>query len=141
VPKDTRDQRFRTPVGTAFNPRALPADEKGMVDALTGLPDRRSYQDRLEIEVERARRFRTQLTLCRLRLGGPAGDCAVRKVASILRGGRRADEVFRIGGEEFAVLLPQTDVAGARVAADRIAQRVEAEVDTSVELGLSYRAL
>ena len=112
-----------------------------MVDALTGLPDRRSYYERLEIEVERARRFRTQLTLCLLRFGRPAGDAAVRKVASILRGGRRADEVFRIGGREFAVLLPQTDVDGARIAAGRIAQRVEAEIDGEVDLGMSYREL
>ena len=111
-----------------------------MVDALTGLPDRRSYQDRLEIEIERARRFRTKLTLCVIQLGLP-GDAVVRKVAAILRGGRRADEVFRIGGGQFAVLLPQTDVEGAKIAADRIAQRVEAEVDGDVELGLSYREL
>jgi diguanylate cyclase (GGDEF)-like protein len=112
-----------------------------MVDALTGLPDRRSYQDRLEIEVERTRRFRTQLTLCFLRVGRPAGDAVVRKVAAILRGGRRADEVFRIGGDEFAVLLPQTDVDGARIAAGRIERRVRAEVDGNVDLGLSYRAV
>ena len=111
-----------------------------MVDTLTGLPDRRSYQDRLEIEVERARRFRTQLTLCLLELGRPK-EAVVRKVASILRGGRRADEVFRIGGAQFAVLLPQTDLDGAHVAADRIAQRVEAEVDEDVKLGLTYREL
>lgn len=112
-----------------------------MLDALTGLPDRRSYQDRLEIEVERARRFRTKLTLCVIELGRPARGAVVRKVASILRGGRRADEVFRIGDDEFAVLLHQTDVDGARIAGDRIAQRVESEVDGEVELGVSYRAL
>ena len=58
--------------------------------------------------------------------GHPAGDEVIRKVAEILRGSLRGDDVpGRYGGEEFGVLLPDTPEAGAEVIAERIRRRIE----------------
>jgi diguanylate cyclase (GGDEF)-like protein len=104
-----------------------------MTDTLTGLPNRRAFDMRLALEFGRARRQGQSLSLLVLdvdyfkryndRYGHPAGDAALRTVAEVLMaaGSRAVDLAARIGGEEFAVLLPTTPIEGA---AD-IAQRVQ----------------
>lgn len=103
-------------------------------DALTGLPNRRAFEERLPVELARASRHGRPLALCLLdldgfkgvndRLGHPAGDEVLRAVGRILDGSRAADDCFRIGGDEFAILMPETSPTEARVAAERVAKRI-----------------
>ncbi|MGN6258218.1 MAG: diguanylate cyclase [Solirubrobacterales bacterium] len=104
-------------------------------DALTGLPNRRAFEERLPVELARANRRGRPLALCLLdldgfkgvndRLGHPAGDEVLRAVAHILDDSRAADDCFRIGGDEFAILMPETSRGEAIVAAERVAKRVQ----------------
>lgn len=111
-------------------------------DALTGLMNRRRFDERLAEEWERAARRGAPLSALMLdvdrfklfndRFGHPAGDAVLREVAAaLLRTLRDVDVVARYGGEEFVALLPETDLAGAAISAERIrtaiaAARVEA---------------
>jgi diguanylate cyclase (GGDEF)-like protein len=104
-------------------------------DSLTGLPNRRAFEERLPIELARAARS-GPVSLCLLdldgfkgvndRLGHPAGDEVLRQVGRILEESRMADDCFRIGGDEFAILMPGTDEDEAAVAATRIADQIAA---------------
>ena len=105
-----------------------------MTDSLTGLPNRRTFDARLRLELARARRTQHTLALLILdvdffkryndRYGHPAGDATLQAVADVLRQTffRPADLPARIGGEEFAVLLPETNAKGAMEIAERIKQ-------------------
>jgi diguanylate cyclase (GGDEF)-like protein len=107
-------------------------------DALTGLANRRAFDLRLAEEVSRAVRHGMALALLLVdvdhfkryndRHGHPAGDECLRRVAAVLRmhGRRPTDLVARIGGEEFALLLPHEDAAGALALAERCVQAVDA---------------
>jgi diguanylate cyclase (GGDEF)-like protein len=104
-------------------------------DALTGLPNRRAFEERLPVELARAARS-GPVSLCLLdldgfkgvndRLGHPAGDEVLRQVARILGDSRLADDCFRIGGDEFAIVMPGTNEDEAAIAADRIAEEIHA---------------
>ena len=112
------------------------ADDQGLSrrDPLTQLFNRRAYDERLVHEAERARRYEHPLALVLFdldgfrainqELGHPAGDQVLREVGLVLAGSRFADAAFRIGGDEFAVLLPETDLAGAEAVGDRLAAQI-----------------
>jgi len=111
----------------------------GRHDALTGLPNRRAYDERLAVEVSRASRYGWSLTLCLLdldgfkdvndRLGHPAGDEVLRLVAAVIDESRLTDDKFRIGGDEFAILMPKTPREDAALAATRLCHSIcEVEV-------------
>jgi diguanylate cyclase (GGDEF)-like protein len=106
-------------------------------DGLTGLPNRRSFFARLEIEFHRSRRFGNSLALLMLDIdhfknfndsyGHQVGDEALRAVGAALAGGIRSyDCAGRYGGEEFICFLPETVPADALVVAERLRQRVSA---------------
>ncbi len=107
------------------------------LDALTGVSNRRSFEEELTMEWRRATRTGSRLSLLMIdidgfkayndALGHPAGDSCLREVARIIdEGAKRAgDLVARYGGEEFAVLLPDTDSPGARALAERLRATVE----------------
>ncbi len=108
-----------------------------MSDPLTGLANHRAFRDALDAEVERARRHSRPLALAVIDVdhfksvndthGHVAGDQALVEVAARLtRSSRRGDIVARVGGEEFAWLLPETDRAGARRVAERARRAVAA---------------
>jgi diguanylate cyclase len=106
-------------------------------DTLTGLPNRRSLTETLHAEVRRHRRSGQALTLVLADVdhfkkvndthGHAAGDAVLRAVGRALVGGCRVtDLVGRFGGEEFLLLMPDTDLAGARVACEKLRERVQA---------------
>ena len=105
--------------------------ELSLTDPLTGIYNRRHFDLFLKNEVDRSQRFKRGLALIMLDIdhfkdyndsfGHPAGDKALQFVASCLREQRRsADVVARIGGEEFALILPETDADGALIVAEKI---------------------
>ena len=95
------------------------------LDGLTGIANRRRFDEAAHVEWQRGRRQRTPLALllCDVdhfklyndHLGHPAGDLCLKKMAAVLTGQlkRPADLAARYGGEEFTLLLPNTDLAGA----------------------------
>src|SRR5580700_7126680 len=81
-------------------------------DPLTGLFNRGYVDDRFALELSRARRYGKLLNDTH---GHPAGDLVLRKISTILRDSiRQSDTVGRYGGEEFVVILPETDVEVAQ---------------------------
>ncbi len=100
-------------------------------DALTGLPNRRAFDERLRDEILRARRYRQVFSLLLLDIdrfkaindahGHDVGDQALRMLGKILsQRMRQADGLARWGGEEFTLLLPQTDAERARQLAEQL---------------------
>ncbi|HYL01827.1 MAG TPA: GGDEF domain-containing protein [Steroidobacteraceae bacterium] len=105
-------------------------------DALTGLANRRAFDSFLAEAFGLARRHGHPLSLLLLDIdrfksynddyGHPAGDDLLRGMGRLLRSlARETDLVARIGGEEFAMVLPETDLPGAQVAAERARAAVE----------------
>jgi diguanylate cyclase (GGDEF)-like protein len=106
-------------------------------DPLTRLFNRHAFADRLEVEMTRSTRYGRPFTLVVLdvdgfksvndRHGHLAGDAALERLGLVLRAGlRAADTAYRIGGDEFALLLPETDAVEARAVIERIAEDLEA---------------
>ncbi|AIL63295.1 response regulator [Pseudomonas alkylphenolica] len=107
-------------------------------DGLTGLSNRRHFDEYLELEWRRAMREQAQLSLLMIDVdyfkafndtfGHLAGDEALRKVAEAIRGScaRPSDLPARYGGEEFALVLPNTSPGGARLVAEKLRQSVVA---------------
>ena len=125
-------------------------------DALTGLPNRALFADRLDQALAFSARAGTPLTvllmdLDRFRyvndtLGHPIGDLLLREVAARLQAvvQRATDTVARLGGDEFAILLPNASVADARRVAEAILRVLEAPmtleghvVDIHASIGLA----
>jgi diguanylate cyclase (GGDEF)-like protein len=124
------------------------ATRDGRRDALTGLPNRGAFEERLPVELARAARSERPLALVLLdldgfkgvndRLGRPAGDKVLRDVARILDASRSADDCFRIGGDEFAILMPETEAIHARTAAERVADQIRSAQLGDGTIGASY---
>jgi len=102
-------------------------------DPLTGLLNRRAFIRELDAEIDRSSRYghTFALMICDLdgfkelndRDGHPAGDVALQQVAAVLTEGTRgSDRVFRIGGDEFALLLPEASREGAPIALRRLSK-------------------
>jgi diguanylate cyclase (GGDEF)-like protein len=119
-----------------------------VTDALTGLGNIRHLADALRIEIERATRFRRAVGVLLLDLdhfkevndsyGHRAGDAVLAEFARRIRGVvREVDLAFRQGGEEFVILLPETDVAGSLTAARRLGDAVRAEPFAVADLRIS----
>lgn len=110
-------------------------EEAALTDPLTGLPNRRTFEQAFLEELKRAERYGYPLSLAVLdltgfkklndRLGHAVGDLALRRVAEALLGERRnGDKIFRWGGDEFAALFPHTGKEGAIKAAFRYAKAI-----------------
>lgn len=153
---DAGDVRALDLIGTAISAhlhharRFAQEAHRSRHDSMTGLPNRRAYEERLPIEAARAERQGHPLTLCLLDLDGfkaindrhghPAGDEILGAVAAAIRGSRLSDDVFRIGGDEFAILLPDCDREGAESAMARVLEAVDLSsiaVDQA-SLGISF---
>lgn len=140
-------------VGMALQNASMYRDmeELAMVDGLTGLSNRRSIMAQIESEFERARRYHRPLTVLSVDLdnfkrindtfGHPSGDRALEAVAdAIRRATRRVDLGGRMGGDEFLVVLPETDQENALIVAERLLAScgsLEIAADDGSTFGLS----
>jgi len=106
-------------------------EREAATDALSGLPNRRTFSDHLRREIERARRYGHPLSVALLDLDGlkwvndtrghVVGDRVIAELAARLRTEARDGELLaRLGGDEFGWILPETDGDGAAAAAERL---------------------
>ena len=120
-------------------------------DGLTDLPNQRAFQDELPQAVASAARYQDPLALVVLdvddfkfindRHGHPHGDAVLRRVAEVLREARPGDRPYRIGGDEFALLLAHTDSDGARTLARRLSRSfTDAGIEVSIGVSVPRRA-
>lgn len=133
--------------------------ESATYESLTGLLRREAILETLNRELERAERYDRPLTVAMAdldhfkevndRYGHLAGDTLLKRVAEVITAGLRStDAVGRYGGEEFLMVLPETDMAGARVVADKLRRLVEeveapmadgAAASVTISIGLASR--
>jgi diguanylate cyclase (GGDEF)-like protein len=125
-------------------------------DGLTGLFNRRRFEEEIERELAQARRYGTRGALLFLdldsfksvndRLGHRAGDALLMRVASLLRKHlRESDIVARLNGDEFAALLPQADTDAAQTVANRLLDSIRRnalavagqQAQTTVSIGIA----
>ena len=112
-------------------------ESRALLDGLTNIPNRRRFDEMLEIEWKRAHRSGLPLSLVMVDVdffkryndhyGHGAGDVCLKSVATVLAESiaRPSDMAARYGGEEFVMLLPETDAAGALAIAERLRCQVE----------------
>ncbi len=109
--------------------------QQSLTDALTMIPNRRAYDQKLTEEAARAKRTGTAMSLLMIDIdlfkqyndtfGHPAGDSALQSVARVLQGSLRSyDFLARYGGEEFVIILPATGLSDAFLVAERIRAKV-----------------
>jgi len=127
------------------------AIERATLDGLTDLANHRAFQGELDRALSLARRHTQPLTLALYdlddfrfqndRFGQGTADAMLRQVADSLRGGRTEDRAFRIGGDEFALILPHTDEEHARMAVAGVIERLPDGTDVSLSVGLAEISL
>ena len=128
-------------------------EELASCDGLTGLLNHRIFQESIRFEMERAKRYSHPLSLVMFdidhfkqfndKYGHPVGDEILKMVSFTIKGLIRAtDRVFRYGGEEFCLLLPETSAQNAVNLAERLRRKIEEnravrELSVTVSLGIS----
>jgi diguanylate cyclase (GGDEF)-like protein len=106
-------------------------------DALTGLQNRKAFEERVLVELERNRRYDQAFSLALLdldgfntaidRAGEAAGDALLKEIGTMLSKHTRVmDACFRLGGDEFAIVMPGTALDGARIVTERCREHIEA---------------
>lgn len=125
-------------------------------DSLTGAYNRKFFFDKLKDELERAKRYKRPMSLVLLdidnfkkindKYGHPFGDKVLKEVSNLVMSkGRSTDYFARVGGEEFAIILPETDVRGAEKVCERLRKAIEAlklkangeDVNVTVSFGVT----
>jgi len=112
-------------------------------DGLTDLPNQRGFHDDFAQTVAAAARYQDSLAVALLdvddfkrindRYGHQHGDAVLKRVADVLREARPGDRPYRVGGDEFALLMAHTDAEGARILARRLSHSLtEAGIDVSI---------
>ncbi len=131
-------------------------EKLSMTDRLTGLLNRGTWENLVDAEFERYRRYGNATSLVMFDIdhfkpvndthGHLAGDEVIRHTARVIRNAlRHADRAGRYGGEEFGIILPETDAAGAAVICERIRETIAqstvrtsvADIRYTVSLGIS----
>lgn len=119
--------------------------ELAVRDPLTAAFNRRRFVSRLSMEIDRSRRYRSPLSIAILDLdhfksvndtyGHTAGDRVLQGLVEILtQNTRSSDEVARHGGEEFAVIMPETELDEARTVLEKLRQMVESQLWQQTDL-------
>jgi diguanylate cyclase (GGDEF)-like protein/putative nucleotidyltransferase with HDIG domain len=133
------------------------AEKRSRVDELTGLYNRRHFEERLKEEIGRRSRYGNVFSILLLDLdnfktyndiyGHPAGDILLSQIGRIIKGAvRSADQAFRYGGDEFVVILPEATMDDAYVVAERVRLQIAREMEVkeiavTVSIGIaSYPA-
>lgn len=109
---------------------------KAYNDALTGVPNRMAFDERINEEYKRWQRYKNNLTLCLVDIdkfksvndtyGHKAGDIVLRTIAKKCASKvRKSDYFCRYGGEEFALILPETDLTAAVIVAETLRESIE----------------
>ncbi|GAA6182935.1 diguanylate cyclase [Aliiglaciecola sp. NS0011-25] len=123
-------------------------EQQTRTDSLTGIRNRKHFDKKFQAEARRCRRERSDLSLIMLDIdhfknindtyGHVAGDEVIKNVANILKQNlkRTTDDACRYGGEEFALILPNTDFEGAKALAQRLREIIENTVTEVDELQL-----
>jgi diguanylate cyclase (GGDEF)-like protein len=117
------------------------AEKKARIDELTNLLNRRSLDEMIDNEIGRHSRYGGAFTLAILDLdsfksfndsyGHLAGDRLLREVGYVIKNAiRNVDHAFRYGGDEFAILLPQTNIEDALQVLERVREKIAREVDS-----------
>ena len=133
----TRLQQKRDMLRNVVAERTAELTRQATTDSMTGIANRRHFMERGNDEIERARRYHLPLTLLLLdidhfkqindRFGHPAGDKLLQVVAQACQSNaRNVDLPGRLGGEEFALLMPETSAIAARLAAERLRRAIAA---------------
>ncbi len=115
------------------------AEQRSRVDELTGLFNRRHFEERLKEEISRHSRYGDAFSVILLDLdnfktyndiyGHPSGDLLLNEIGSVIkRCIRTADQAFRYGGDEFVVILPHTASDDAQIVAERVREGVAEEM-------------
>ena len=115
-------------------------EQRSRIDELTGLFNRRHFEERLKEEIGRHSRYGNVFSLLLLDLdnfktyndiyGHPAGDILLNQIGKIIKGSvRSADQAFRYGGDEFAVILPEAAMDDAYVVAERVRVQIAKEME------------
>ncbi len=125
--------------------------ERASNDSLTGLSNRRVFDERIKGMMESARRYKRPMTMISMdldrfknindNLGHQAGDAVLKSVARVLKQAvRSTDLLVRMGGDEFLLILDDTDQKNARILAERLCiavDQLEVWADTNTKLGIS----
>lgn len=129
--------------------------ERASNDALTGLSNRRVFEERIDSMIDSAKRYKHPLSMISMdldrfkeindNLGHQAGDEVLKSVAQVLKNAvRSTDLLIRMGGDEFLLILDKTDLKSARVLAERLCLAVDDlniwandEIKLGISIGLS----
>jgi diguanylate cyclase (GGDEF)-like protein len=156
VQERTRDLEAALTELSETNSRLL---DMSMCDGLTGLKNRRFFDECIQREWERARRARSPVSLLLVDIdhfkavndtwGHTGGDACLKALAQTMQDSlrRASDEAARYGGEEFAVVLPNTALAGALQMAEKLRSRIEnmrivhdeVEIHITASIGVASR--
>jgi diguanylate cyclase (GGDEF)-like protein len=128
--------RVRSALRTQYLVKML--EQKAQLDGLTGLWNRRYFDQRMIQEISEAKRYSRPLSLvlCDIdrfkrlndQFGHPFGDFVLERVAQILSGGRTSDIACRYGGEEFGLILSSTNIEQGHEVAERLRIAIESIV-------------
>jgi len=115
-------------------------EQKSRIDELTGLFNRRHFEERLKEEISRHSRYGNEFSIFMLDLdnfksyndvyGHPAGDIILNQLGKIIKSSvRNADQAFRYGGDEFVAILPETTREDAWGVAERVREQIAEEME------------
>ncbi len=147
----------RLSVGERLTRQRREIEKQAAHDALTGLHNRRTFEERLIHEFERAKRYARPMSILMIDVddfkaindnyGHPCGDLVLQRIAEVIAGRtRKADIAARYGGEEFVVLLPEIGLEGGvqageklrlEIAAVRVDNHADAPLAPTVSIGVA----
>ncbi|WP_440903497.1 GGDEF domain-containing protein [Catenovulum sp. SX2] len=150
---DVRERNFELEVTLReLQDKNRELEQLNTLDALTGVRNRRYFDQRIEAEIRRGRREQTELGLIMLdidhfksindKYGHLVGDQVIQHIASLCKKllPRSTDALCRYGGEEFAIILPNTPLAGVLQVANHLREQIESSVCTAEDCEIQVTA-